>query len=88
MPEPSEPIHLFAILKRAGAENPATDGRKVDFNFVATWMKHDSGADVVEIEEWMVTMWLNRAISKYRTVYGSGTAEMAALFPWAKDVNS
>jgi hypothetical protein len=46
-------------------------------------MKHGNGADEVEIEEWVVTMWLNRAISKYRAVYGRGTPEMRALFPWA-----
>jgi hypothetical protein len=28
-------------------------------------------------------MWLNRAISKYRAVYGIGTPDMATLFPWA-----
>lgn len=83
MPEPSEATHLFSILKRASAKHPAPDRGKDDFNFVATWMKHGTGADAVEIEEWMVTMWLNRAISKYRAVYGSGTPEMTALFSWA-----
>ena len=83
MPEPSKPTHFLAILKRAGDERPAPDGRKDDFNYVANWMKHSAGADTVEIEEWVVTMWLNRAISKYRAVYGIGTPEMAATFPWA-----
>lgn len=83
MPEPSEASHLFGTLKQASAKLPASDGQKDDFNFVATWMKHGTGPDAVEIEEWVVTMWLNRAISKYRAVYGSGTPEMTALFPWA-----
>ena len=83
MPEPSDATHLFAVLKRASAENPPRDGEKDDFNYAANWMKHRNGAEEVEIEEWVVTMWLNRAISKYRAVYGSGTPEMGALFPWA-----
>jgi len=83
MPEPSEATCLFAILRRASTENPPPEGQKDDFNYVATWMKHGNGADEVEIEEWVVTMWLNRAISKYRAVYGRGTPEMRALFPWA-----
>jgi hypothetical protein len=88
MPEPSEPMHLFGILRRASAENPPPDGKKDDFNYVATWMKHGTGADEVEIEEWHVKMWLNRAISKYREVYGTGTPEMIALFPWAGTVTN
>ena len=83
MPEPNEPIHLLAILKQAAAEDPAPDGQKDDFNFAANWMKHGWGADEVEINKWMVAGWLNRAVSKYRAVYGIGTPEMAALFPWA-----
>jgi len=46
-------------------------------------MKRSTGADEVEIVEWMVTMWLNRAISKYRATYGIATPEMVAIFPWA-----
>jgi hypothetical protein len=77
MPEPDEPSrHLCGRLKQAGAKSD-------DFNFVATWMKHGWGRDEVEIPQWMVAMWLNRAISKYRAVYGGGTPEMTALFPWA-----
>jgi hypothetical protein len=82
MPEPAEPTHLFGVLKRWSNENPSP-GQKDDFNYVATWMKHGTGPDEVEIEEWNVKMWLNRAISKYRAVYGVGTPEMIALFPWA-----
>jgi hypothetical protein len=83
MPEPSKSTHLLGGLQRASAERPAPDGQKDDFNYVANWMKHGTGADEVEIEEWVVTMWLNRAISKYRAVHGIGTPEMAALFAWA-----
>ncbi len=83
MPEPSKSTHLFGILKRATAERPAPDGQGDDFNYVATWMKHATIPDEIKIEEWVVTMWLNRAISKYRAVYGTGTPEMTALFPWA-----
>jgi hypothetical protein len=78
MPEPSEPI-----LQRAGAEYPPPPGQKDNFNCVANWMKHWRGADEVEIEEWNVTMWLNRAISKYRAVYGVGTPNRA--FSWGCD---
>jgi hypothetical protein len=84
MPEPNEPSrHLFGRLKQAGAKSPAPNGQADDFNFVATWMKHGWGPSEVEIPQWAVTMWLNRAISKYRAVYGIGTPEMTALFPWA-----
>lgn len=92
MPKPSEPTHLHGILQRYSAEHPPPDGQKDDFNCIANWMKHGTmklgtGAvveiDEVEIEEWVVKLWLNRAISKYRAVYGIGTPEMAALFPWA-----
>jgi hypothetical protein len=83
MPEPNKSTHLFGILKRAASERPAADGPKDDFNYVANWMKHGIGADEVEIEEWEITIWLNRAISKYRAIYGIGTPEMTALFPWA-----
>jgi hypothetical protein len=76
-------IHLFSILKQASAERPAPDGQKDDFNYVVNWTKHGTGANEVEIEEWVVTMWPNRAISKYRTIYGIETPEMTALFPWA-----
>jgi len=83
MPEPNEDTHLFAILKKASTERPRPEGQKDDFNYVANWIKHGVGPDEAEIEEWVVKMWLNRAISKYRAVYGSGTPEMSALFPWA-----
>ena len=86
MPEPAEPTHLLGLLRRASAENPPPDEQKDDFNYVANWMKHGTGADEVEIEEWNVKMWLNSAISKYRAVYGAGTPEMIALFPWAGTV--
>ena len=80
MPEPNKSTHLLGILKRAAAKRPTPDGQKDNFNYVANWMKHGTGADEVE---WVVTMWLNRAISKYRAVYGIGTPAMTALFPWA-----
>lgn len=83
LPESTEPIHLFGVLKQTSKEHPLPEGQRDDFNYVANWMKHEAGADEVEIPEWMVTMWLNRAISKYRAAYGIGTPEMAALFPWA-----
>jgi hypothetical protein len=83
MPEPSEAIHLFRILQLAGDERPAPDGQKDDFNYAANWMKHDKDPDEVEIDELEVKLWLYRAISKYRAVYGIGTPEMADLFPWA-----
>jgi hypothetical protein len=57
--------------------------RVLCFNYDANWMKHGNGADEVEIEELMVKLWLYRAITKYYAVYGIGTPEMAALFPWA-----
>jgi hypothetical protein len=88
MPEPSEPIHFFGILKEASAEHPPPDGQKDDFNYAANWMKHGLGVDEVEIEEFEVLAWLNRAISKYRAVYGTGTPEMTALFPWAGEAGS
>lgn len=83
MPEPSRPVHLFRILQKYVTENPALDGRKDDFNLFGTWMKHPYGPDEMEVDEWIVLFWLNRAISKYRAVYGIGTSEMAGLFPWA-----
>ena len=83
MPEPNAPTHFFARLKQHSAKNSAPDGRKDDFNYDANWMKHGNGADEVEIEELMVKLWLYRAITKYYAVYGIGTPEMAALFPWA-----
>ncbi len=86
IPKPSESTHLFGILRQASAERPAPGGQKDDFNCIATWMKHAPGPDKIEIEEWVVTMWLNRAISKYRAVYEIGTPEMAVLFPWAGQV--
>lgn len=88
IPEPSESTHLFGTLKQDSAECPAPDGQKDNFNYVANWMKHAPGADKIEIEEWVVTMWLNRAISKYRAFYGIGTPEMAVLFPWAGQAKS
>lgn len=76
IPEPSRPLfHLFRRLRKHAPED--------DFNYVANWMKHDTGPAEVKIEEWQVTFWLNRAISKYRSAYGIGTPEMADLFPWA-----
>ncbi len=83
MPEPTDPTHLFAILKQYGDAHPSPDGRRDDWNYPANWMKHGWGADEVEIDDWVVMLWLNRAISKYRSVYDIGTPEMAALFPWA-----
>ncbi len=83
IPEPSGPAHLFRMLQKRAAECPAPDGQKDDFNYIATWLKHVPGVDEFEIEELEVKFWLNRAISKYRTVYEIGTPEMADLFPWA-----
>ena len=89
MPEPSEPVNLFRILQNHVKEHPAPDGQKDDFNEVASWMKHpDYGPDQVEVDEWIVIFWLNRAISKYRAVYASGTPIMAELFPWAGGITS
>ena len=82
IPEPNtrKPSHLFGVLKdyltRTGAP-------PVDFNYMATWLKHGWGVDETDIADPDVTFWLNRAISKYRAMYGSGTDEMASLFPWA-----
>lgn len=84
MSEPSEAFHLYRILQRAAGKCPAPDGQKDDFNYAANWMKHDKDPDEVEIEELEVKFWLNRAISKYRAVYGIATLEMADLFPWAR----
>ncbi len=84
MPKPDEATHFFAILKKASAANPPPEGQKEDFNYAANWMNNGWGVDGVEINEWEVTFWLNRAISKYRAVYGSGTPEMIAVFPWAE----
>ena len=81
IPEPVGSTYFFALLKQAGAENPASDGKKDDFNFASNWMKHGIGADEVEIEEWVVKAWLIRTISKYRAVYGIITPEMTASFP-------
>jgi len=86
--EPEEPTHLFGILKNYITENRFIDRKEYDFNFISNWMKHTVKPDEVEIEEWMATMWLNRAISKYRAVYGSGTPEMTALFPWSGNSRS
>jgi len=82
MPEPNEPTHLLRILQRAIVKHPATDNQREDFNYVATWMKHGSGNEEVEIEEWQTIFWLNRAISKYRAVYRIMTPEMKDFFPW------
>ena len=82
MPEPSSPT-LFAMLKRGGAEMPSPDGVKDDFNYDANWMKHTVGPEETYIHEVEVKLWLNRAIGKYRLVYGKGTPEMASLFAWA-----
>jgi hypothetical protein len=35
MPEPVASTHLFDVLKRAGAEYPASSGQTDNFNFVA-----------------------------------------------------
>ena len=55
-------------------DHPAPDGQKDDFNEVATRTKRRDGFDQVEVDEWVVTFWLNRAISKYCAVYASGDA--------------
>lgn len=83
IPEPAEPVHLFGRLKEGSAANPPTDGTKDDFNYHANWLKHNNEPDDWEIAELDVKLWLNRAISKYRAIYGVGTREMAAVFPWA-----
>jgi hypothetical protein len=74
---------LLRMLQRRSAEMPSPDGVKDDFNYDANWMKHLREPDEVEIHEVSVKIWLNRAIGKYRLVYGKGTPEMASLFPWA-----
>ncbi len=73
--EPGEPTHLFRILKKYITESHCADSKEYDFNSISNWMKHTGKPDEIEIEEWMATMWLNRAISKYRAVYGDGTPE-------------
>lgn len=85
MPEPSEPKYLFRMLQDRVRENPAPDGQKDDFNYGATWLKHGWGPDEWEIAEVDVKLWLYRAVSKYRAVYGGGTPTMAELFPWARN---
>jgi hypothetical protein len=83
LPEPNESADLFGRLKRSDAEHPAPDGKKEDFNFFANWMKHVVGPDEIEIVEWLVKLWLYRAIARYHAIYGIGTPEMATLFSWA-----
>lgn len=85
MPEPSEPAHLFGMLQNHARKNPAPDGPKDDFNYEATWLKHGKGPDEWEIAEVDVKLWLYRAVSKYRAVYGIGTPAMAEMFPWARN---
>ncbi len=84
IPEPNarKPSHLFGVLKdylnRTGEPT-------VDFNYMANWLKHGWGLDETDIADPDVTFWLNRAISKYRAVYGSGTDEMASFVPLRND---
>ncbi len=54
MSEPSQPGWMFPLLQTHAAENPAPDGRKDDFNYIANWMKHVAGPAEMEIEEWLV----------------------------------
>ena len=61
MPEPPEPAHLFGVLQNYLRRNPEPDGRKDDFNYSATWMKHTWKADECEVEDHEVKFWLNRA---------------------------
>lgn len=70
----------FRQLRDRATECPAPHGQKDDFNDLAAWMKHGVGAEDVELEEMEVKIWLWRAISKYRAVYGIGTPEMATCF--------
>jgi len=83
IPEPKSPIHLFGVLRQFVIQHPSADSEKDDFNFAANWLKHEWGNDEVEIDETLVIFWLNRAISKYREFYRSGTPEMVEIFPWA-----
>ena len=81
--------HLRSIINEGFDKNPPEypNKKKRDkeaINFVATWLKHETPSpDEIEILDWEVIMWLNRAISKYRAAYGSGTPEMVAMFDWA-----
>ena len=86
MPEPDLPTHLFAVLRERAQEDPQL--QRDQFNYAATWLKHQTFnyRDDVELPEWLVKGWLNRAISKYRAVYGAGTAPMIQLFPWAASI--
>jgi hypothetical protein len=79
IPKPNNPGYLFGLVTQAAPNE--------DFNFAATWLKHDLSPESVEIDQTMVLFWLNRAISKYRAFHGNGTLEMAALFPWAVSVS-
>jgi hypothetical protein len=86
--EPIKPTHLFGILKKCITESRYADSKEYDFNSIANWMKHTAEPNEIEIEEWMATMWLNRATSKYRAVYGGCNPEMTTLFPWSGNSKS
>ena len=88
IPEPSSSKSLLRRLIERAREFPLQNGQNDDFNFAANWLKHQSGPEEWEIEDTLVKIWLQRAVSKFYQVYGSGTPAMVELFPWAGKIHN
>jgi hypothetical protein len=84
VPDPSDQAYLFRMLQDFVAKNPEGDGEKIDFNMTSNWLKHKNEPSIeFEISDFLVKMWLYRAISKYRAADRIATPEMVKMFPWA-----
>jgi len=88
IPEPTSSKSLLRRLIERARQIPLPNGQKDEFNFAGNWLKHPSGPEEWEIEEMLVKMWLQRAVSKFYQVYGSGTPAMVELFPWAGKIHN
>jgi hypothetical protein len=74
---PTEEPHLFTVLK-----NSPLSRKEFDYNRTINWLKHPMAPDDFDIWEFEAAIIIVRAISKFFTVYRTGSPAMKSFVRW------
>jgi hypothetical protein len=81
----SEGDHLFAYLKKGRPEKFANDRQWTTIlNETRDWLKHVSGDDEREINEYEAWIMICRAYTKYYDVFREESEEMLRFVEWSR----
>lgn len=74
---PTEEPHLFTVLK-----NSQLSRKEFDYNHTINWLKHPIAPDDFDIWEFEAAIIIVRAVSKFFTVYKTGSPTMKSFVRW------